>query len=122
MSLAGVPPSNVLVDLDKPGKHVNVRATRCEYLFIGEQDDAAWLALLELKSGRADASTFKKQLQAGAKIADRILPADAIVILRPLAVHGRELRPVETHKLTKSQIRFRGKKANITSIIPFERN
>ena len=114
LGLAGVPPSRLLVDLDEPGDHVDVNATRCDYLFIGEQEGTVWFAPLELTKGHAEAAKFERQLQAGAKIAEGIIPATARVQLRPIAAYGGKLHRIQRDRISKLRVRFRRQKAAIT--------
>ena len=93
VSLDGAPQRRLIVDFDKPGSPRDPDETRCDYLFIAEDDaeddakrdakrDAArtdgnatpegWVVPLELKRGRLHARKVARQLQAGAAVAERL--------------------------------------------------
>jgi hypothetical protein len=114
VSLKGAPTPPIMIDLDKPQAPVGQNAPKCDYIFIGGCGDV-WLAPLELKKGELDASKVVKQLQAGADIAARIIPAGEQVQFQPVAVFGGRLHPAQQDRLSQSasQIRFRGKRFNI---------
>ena len=108
VSLKGAPTPPIMIDLDKPQAPVEQNDPKCDYIFIGGCGDV-WLAPLELKKGDLDASKVVKQLQAGADIAARIIPAGEPVQFQPVAVFGGRLHPAQKRELSKSssQIRFR---------------
>ena len=104
LDLDGVPEPYILVDMDHPAGPAPQNKPRCDYIFIGGNN---WLAPIELTRGRADAGKFSRQLQAGANIADQIVPVNAQVRFRPIAAYGREPRRAEITKLRNISIRFR---------------
>ncbi len=114
MSLKGAPTPPIMIDLDKPQAPVGQNAPKCDYIFIGGCGDV-WLAPLELKKGELDASKVVKQLQAGADIATRIIPAGEPVQFRPVAVFGGKLHRIQRAQLLKAsnKIRFKGEPFNI---------
>ena len=58
-------------------------------LLINEEDDQPWVAPIELTESKADFSKFWRQLNAGAAIADRLLPKQVMAVrFRPVAVHN----------------------------------
>ena len=73
VQMDGVPDPHVVVDLDcEPLGLLDQK--RCDLLFVGEDDDEAWVAPIELKSGRFTGYQVVKQLQGGADAADGWLP------------------------------------------------
>ena len=86
VSLRNAPEPRVLIDLDH-SSIADQNATRCDYIFIGGSDKV-WVAPMELKSGSPKAGEIVPQLQAGADIADGIVPRGAKVQFMPLAVFG----------------------------------
>ena len=67
---------------------------------------------MELKRGKPNASQIVRQLQAGADIANRIVPNQAQIRFRPIAVYGGELRRIERDAMLKNanRIRFRNQR------------
>lgn len=95
----------VLIDMDHPESPATSGGKRCDFLFINE----SWLAPLELKKGRVDASEIVQQLRAGAKAAEGLVPEGARVGFRPVAAYGGALRKQERDDLRKpgNKIEFR---------------
>ena len=99
----------VLIDLDDPASPTGGTGARCDYLFIGSGRNL--VAPLELKDGRPRASTVVKQLRAGARIAERLIPPDGIRIdFRPVII-SRGMSKHERDEFAKSRnkIKFRSK-------------
>ena len=113
VSLKDVPSPSVLIDLDHPEAPVGQNEKRCDYIFIGGSVKV-WVAPMELKSGKPEASEIAPQLQAGADLADKIVPRDAKVQLRPIAIFGGSA-PRDTRVFAKSayRIRFRNQRLQI---------
>ena len=115
-SMKNAPSPRILIDLDHSHFRDGKDETRCDYIFIGGSG-AAWVAPMELKRGEVGASEVASQLQAGADIADRIVPADANVRFRAIAVSGSMPR-AERRELDKpaNQIRFRNGNFRVTPL------
>ena len=110
MPLTNAPSPRLIIDFDKPESPLSQSDTRCDFLFIAEEsNNPGWVAPLELKSGKVDASETIKQLQAGASAAEMIVPQNEAVRFRPIAAH-RGIHRAELIKLRNkaSRIRFRG--------------
>ena len=102
--LNDAPNPRLIIDFDKSGSPLGERATRCDFLFIAEEDDeSAWVAPLELK-GRLDVSRAVQQLQAGARAAEGLIPQNAKVNFRPV-VAFKGIPKAERTAL-KSKVRF----------------
>ena len=114
VSLKNAPKPPLMIDMDECQALVGKNKTKCDYIFIGGCDDVL-LAPLELKKGELDASKVVKQLQAGADIATRIIPAGEPVQFRPVAVFGGKLHRIQRAQLLKAsnKIRFKGEPFNI---------
>ena len=104
LNLDGAPDPYFLVDMDHPSGPAPQNETRCDYIFIGGNN---WVAPVELTRGKADAAKFSRQLRAGSKIADQIIPVNEQIRFRPIAVYGREPRHAEINRLRNVSIRFR---------------
>ena len=121
VSLKDAPSPRVIIDLDRPQAPVGQTEKRCDYIFIGAPS-SAWVAPMEprvapmeLKRGKPNASEIVPQLQAGADIADKIVPRDAKVQLRPIAVFGGRVVANELRMFAKrtTRIRFRNRTIKI---------
>ena len=108
LTLDDLPDLFILVDMDhKKAPTLSEREKKCDYIYFGVEDDAGWVAPLELKGGRLDASEVVEQLQAGASVADHIVPREAQTRFRPIVVHGRGIHRAELKHLQKRRVRFR---------------
>ncbi len=111
LSLREVPEPNVLISLEHEAAPVEANQPRCDYLFVAdnEKDDRPWVAPIELTESKADFSKFWRQLNAGAAIADRLLPKQLMAVrFRPVAVHdGIHRNDVNRFRGFQNKIRFR---------------
>lgn len=118
VSLKGAPQPHLIIDLDKLDSHfLDKSQTRCDYLFVADGNrNGGWVVPLELKKGRYDASEVVKQLEAGRKVAEDVVPGKTKVRFRPVLVFGKAPHPVEILELRRSKIRFRGSEKHIESM------
>lgn len=113
ISLKGISRQFVLIHMDSPGSPPSQHETRCDYLYIGYLDDkdgSPWTVPIELKSGGISASEAARQLQAGADVADQIIPHNAGTKFTPVVASGR-ISKIEQRRLrnTSNKVRFRGR-------------
>ena len=117
VSLKGVPQPHLIIDFDEPDSPLGKSQTRCDYLFVADGNrNGGWVVPLELKRGRYDAGEVVKQLEAGGKVAEDIVPGKTKVRFRPVLVFGRAPHPAEILELRRSKIRFRGSEKRIESM------
>lgn len=99
VSLAQMPRTRLVADLDKPGAPLGEHHTRCDYLVFAEEGGGkgwrGWVVPLELKA-RLEIRKVAAQLQAGADAAGRLV-ADA---------RGVAFVPVVACRLKKGQRRW----------------
>ena len=114
VKLEGIPKDHILIDMDC---HGDSNQTRCDFLFVGRLEAAGdeWLIPIELKRGKVEAGGVRNQLQAGAKVAERLVPAKADIQFRPIVASGR-IKQEQSRKLRSMRIVFRGKKFAISRI------
>lgn len=106
--MTNAPTPRLVIDFDKPGSPSPQDATRCDFLVIAEsQKRPSLVAPLELKRGKLHADQVVRQLQAGARAAERLVCADEAVRFRPVAATGSKTKH-EFNKLKNRQnwIRF----------------
>lgn len=116
VSLDGAPVSRLIVDLDEDGSPLGSQDRRCDYLFFADAADGGtdWVAPLELKRGRFRAGGCLRQLEAGTQAVDQLVPANAEVRFRPIAVYGGVLHSAQLLRLRRyGGIVFRGKNETI---------
>ena len=110
ISLNGAPQPRLIIDFDKlPSLRQDQK--RCDYLFVAEVDEGSgWIVPLELKRGRLHADEAVRQLQAGARAAEGLVPSGAQVRFRPVAV-ARSKPKAERNRLKSkgSRVRFHGR-------------
>ena len=89
---------------------------RCDYLFIGEEGrgNALLVAPLELKSSGFHATSVAKQLAAGARSADEVVPGGQCLFV-PVVVYERAHRD-QFRRLKGQHVTFRRKKYAIRSL------
>ena len=115
VDLADVPRPFRLIDMDHQASPAKAGG-RCDYLFIGQegQGHALLVAPLELKSSGFRATSVAKQLTAGAKSADKAVPAVQCRFV-PVVVHESGHRE-QIRRLKSQRITFRRKKYAIRSL------
>ena len=87
ISLEDAPQPRVVIDFDKPGSPLGKSQKRCEYLFVADRDGGGgWVVPMEFKSSRMNVSRVAEQLQAGARVAERLVPRQNPISFRPVAV------------------------------------
>ena len=74
VDLKGAPSVRLLIDMDCDALQIPRQQKRCDYLFIGEEGTATWIAPIELKSGGLRATEVLDQLQGGMRAIEPCLP------------------------------------------------
>ena len=97
LSLENGPSDYVIVDLDEAVSLIGKNDSKCDYLVATDTGERSFIAPVELTAGRKGASRVVKQLQAGARLAETLLP-DGESVLRPVFAHGRRLHDAETKR------------------------
>ena len=100
---------------DPPWSLAEKDKQRCDYLFVGGavKRGYPWVIPLELTTYEEKLSdTIVKQLQAGAGIAERLIPKDATVRFCPILA-SLNLSRYTRLQLGKKWIKFRGKRARV---------
>ena len=106
VALQRVSRSRLIIDFDAPGSPLPPDARRCDYLLLVEMSDQPDLVRpIELKRGRFDLSEVKSQLQAGARVAEDMIPPEVVAELKPVVASGS----VSAHEriTTRETVRFR---------------
>ena len=105
--LEGTPPNRLIVDVDCEALGLSDE-TRCDYLFVSEEDKTTCVAPIELKGGKVGSVTrVANQLRGGAKLAARILPRSLAIQLVPVLAHSRSIHRVDLKKLRRERIHLR---------------
>lgn len=107
VSMKGTPTTRVVVDLDCNALNIPPNRKRCDYLFVGEENDTAWVAPIELKSGKFKADEIVDQLQGGADVVHKWLPPGSSFHFVPVLVHGKGVHRKDFERLRKRKIRLR---------------
>ena len=117
LKLNNLPKPYVLIDMDcKELEHP--AGNRCDFIFVSDEDvinkKDAWVAPIELKSGRLNPGQVILQLQSGADFADTIMPQNIKVQLIPVVASGNtSYRPSEFEEFRKYPVKFRQVRAYI---------
>ena len=118
VSLSGAPRRRLVVDLDHPEAPGRSGDRRCDFLVVADGfRDTDWVAPVECKKGALKASQVVVQLQAGAAVAEDLVPDGSDFALRPIAATG-SVPKAERLQLRKSRnfIRCRGKREAVRLI------
>lgn len=111
VSQEDAPQPRVVIDLDKRGSPLGKNQTRCEYLVIVDRNGSGgWVVPMEFKSSRMRVSKVTRQLQAGARAAERLVPKQNPIYFRPVAVidgpvNRKEMKDL---KATGNAVKYRG--------------
>ena len=117
LTLNDLPDQFILVDMDHGKAPTRSEfGKKCDYIFIGEDNEEAWVAPLELKGGKLKASEVVEQLQSGARVADHILPSAARTRFRPVVAYRRRIHRAEQKRLQSSRVRFRSQERLIKRV------
>ena len=109
VSLKDAPRRRLIVDFDKSGSPLGANDTRCDYLLVAEErGSTAWVAPIEIKRGRLDASEAVEQLRAGARVAEQLVPSPMRVDFRPVAASGGNKAERAELRNRQNMIRFHG--------------
>ena len=106
VSMHGVPASYVIVDFDCDALSIP-SGSRCDYLFVGEYNDSAWVAPIELKGGNFRGGLVAEQLQGGADVADKWLPRGSPFRFVPVLAHGKGVHRTDLKILRNTKIKLR---------------
>ena len=110
LRLDGAPTARIVIDLDCRDLSIPQHQKRCDYVFVGEEGNTAWVSPIELKSGRFSASGALEQLKGGIAVADNWLP-QVIIALQfvPVLAHGKPIHKEDRRRLLSSTLKLRGK-------------
>ena len=100
------------VPKDPPWSLATKGKKRCDYLFVGGvgRGKSPWVIPLELTTyAEKPSGTIAGQLQAGARIAERLIPKDSTVRFCPVLASLNLHRDVRV-QLGKEWVKFRGRK------------
>ena len=112
LGLDGAPEARVVIDLDCGDLSIPQHQKRCDYVFVGEDEDTTQVSPIELKSGRFSASGALEQLKGGIAVADNWLP-QVIIALQfvPVLAHGKSIHKEDRRRLLSRTLKLRGKKS-----------
>ena len=108
-SLAEAPHPRVIVDLDETGSPRGPTNVKCDFLFFA---GPGWVAPIEIKDGEPNVAQATKQLQAGAKAAESLVPHGLATEFRPVLV-SKSLRRHKRNELRDVVVEFRGSRERI---------
>lgn len=114
VDLSAINPTRVIANADSKSLANFFPGKRCDFiLFLENSDGTVVIAPLELKHGKAEASSTAEQLQASACFAERMIPESCCPVCQPILFHGQRLHPVQLKELNQAKIRFRGAQLKI---------
>ncbi len=111
VKMANAPTPRLVIDFDRPGSPLAKSTTRCDYLLVADGENPHRLVVvLELKRGMLHVDKVVRQLQAGACVAEKLVPQSRTFKFLPIAVVGK-LPKYERGKLKDSsaKVKFNGR-------------
>ena len=107
VSLDGVPDNPLIIDFDRPGSPLSQDDTRCDYLLLAEAGGTVSLVVpVELKSGNFNFAAVQRQLQAGAGVAEQLMPDEFKAQVLFLPVLASRNVPKGARTRTRYDVRF----------------
>ena len=117
VSLEEAPAARLIIDCDHRGAPLDRNRKHCDYLVFADATDGAdWIIPMELKSGQVNAGTVVRQLQAGARTTESLVPQNKEVRIRPTAVH-KGIHSQQRRQLKRRPVHFRGRSV-IVRLLP----
>ena len=117
VSLNGAPQERVVIDMDCEALQIPADRKRCDYLFVGEENNTTWVVPIELKGGRiGSVREVLQQLEEGIRIADRWLPQGISFQFVPVLAHGRKIHRNDLKVLRSGKMQLRGQRKGIALI------
>ena len=113
VKMTGASSPRLVVDLD--ALPLPADAPRCDYLLVSEGNSVhGWVLVLELKCGELKADTVIKQLQAGACVAEKLVPPKEAKSLqfRPIVVFDN-CHKYQRDQLMRRKIKFHGYRESV---------
>ena len=108
VNLNGTPLNRVIIDMDCEALGL-INETRCDYLFVSEEDKTTWVAPIELKGGKVGSVTrVANQLRGGAELAAELLPPGIAFRFVPVLAHKKPIHRLDRKQLRREKIRLRG--------------
>ena len=107
VSLEGAPTNHAVVDLDCDALDLG-QPERCDFLFAAEHQPGDLVVLMELKSGRVDASKAISQLKGGVRAALKWIPQDCTFSLFPILVYRKGLHGNDLARLRQARVSMHG--------------
>ena len=120
VSISGQLKPYLLIDMDGEKSPASKQGRRCDYLFVSEpKRGPCWIVPMELKRGSPTAEDILPQLQAGARIAEKLTPQNldrSKAKFRPLIVHGKRMTRKESNNFKREFVRFRDRREPVRFI------
>lgn len=114
VSMADLPRERVVLDVDLAFPVDRAVEPQCDLVLFYIDTDSLVGVPMELKSGSVDASVVIQQLQAGARIVDRLVPKEIKTSCIPVLVYGGQMHRKQRRKQIKpSKVNFRSQKFSI---------
>ena len=115
LKLDGSPSPQLAVDVDALSLSIENK-TRCDYLFLGQNDPDFYVVPIELTGRNLSVTDTLYQLQKGADYANQWLPTLDRFRFVPILAHSGGLNKAERDRLLKRTITFRKRKANAVRV------
>jgi len=116
VSLDGTPTNRLIIDMDCKALGMT-NETRCDYLFVGEENKTTWIVPIELKGGGVGSVTrVAEQLDGGTKLAEKLLPSGLRFQFVPVLAYKRQMHKNDRLRLREKRVQLRGNVRMIKTI------
>ena len=115
MYMTGIPPERVVIDVEGEFDSHNRTEKRCDRLLFYIAGNNLVVALIELKSGRAEQSEVTEKLQNSLHFAASIVPRTRTLTTayRPILFEGRGVKWINPRGTKQLNVNFHGSKLRI---------
>lgn len=117
VGLQGAPRERIIIDMDCAALQIPNSQKKCDYLFVGEENNATWVVPIELKGGKiGSVREALRQLEEGIRMADGWLPQGISFQLVPVLAHGRKIHRNDLKVLRSGKMQLRGQRKGVVLI------
>lgn len=112
-----MPSERILIDADLALPTSGFTGSRCDFILflIVASKDLLVVAPIELKGGGFKASKVARQLQSGARFAEKIVPVGFNSTCQPILFHAKGVPKAQRTRLNRKEIRYHGSVFGITT-------
>ena len=117
VSLNGAPRERIVIDMDCDALQIPNGQKKCDYLFVGEDNNTTWVVPIELKGGKVGSiREALQQIEEGVRMADVWLLQGTSFQFVPVLAHGRKIHRNDLKVLRSGKMQLRGQRRGVALI------